>query len=503
MAKTANLPVHEPRSARISRALIEPEVKRSVRVRAKARRNRRLTLEEEVSQAQRIELAVEKLLELVLQSPVGARELVSASKRTGHGGLHSRQSLPVAAEAPDAPEAVDGEPVERRDEVLDAAMAELGALADELEALLGERMNHALGVASRKRELSASIERVRGRMFAVLADLRIEKRHLEPIVRKLEQLDETTDRLFVESGARGQPRGRQTGSVRDPNDGSFELPMELQLDSIRQIRRIEERTGLRALELKRLVHAAHDAERELNDAMGEMVEWNVPLVLSLAKKAENRGVPFEDLVQEGTIGLIHAVERYEWRHGLRFSTYATWWIRQAIAQAVSDLSRNVRLPINVSRQIVQLNYAKSALSRALGHEADVRALAERMKLPEDRVEQLVPLAWREVSLDAPVSEGADTSHVEMIVDEQSTLPAEVLDAETLRATTEEMLGTLTSREELVLRLRYGLAEGEGQTLEEIGQVLGVTRERVRQIEAKALERLRHPKRAKILREFLD
>ncbi|MCR4402812.1 MAG: RNA polymerase sigma factor RpoD [Firmicutes bacterium] len=311
-----------------------------------------------------------------------------------------------------------------------------------------------------------------------------------------------TDEAVVPSGPDGPDGPDGEAVVREDVELDLSLPEGISVDDpvrmyLKEIGRVPLLTAEEEVELaKRIENGDEQAKRRLAEA-------NLRLVVSIAKRYVGRGMLFLDLIQEGNLGLLKAVEKFDYRKGYKFSTYATWWIRQAITRAIADQARTIRIPVHMVETINKLVRVQRQLVQEYGREPTIEETAKAMDMSEEKVREIMKVAQEPVSLETPIGEEEDSHLGDFIEDEEVLAPADAVSFHLLKEQLEDVLDTLTPREEKVLRLRFGLDDGRSRTLEEVGQVFGVTRERIRQIEAKALRKLRHPSRSKKLKDYLE
>jgi RNA polymerase primary sigma factor len=271
----------------------------------------------------------------------------------------------------------------------------------------------------------------------------------------------------------------------------------------RKLGHIEQQAGIRVSEIKDVNKRMSIGEAKARRAKKEMVEANLRLVISIAKKYTNRGLQFLDLIQEGNIGLMKAVDKFEYRRGYKFSTYATWWIRQAITRSIADQARTIRIPVHMIETINKLNRVSRQILQEKGREALPEELAERMDMPEDKIRKVLKIAKEPISMETPIGDDEDSHLGDFIEDKNVEAPEEAALGSGLTGATSDILDSLTEREAKVIRMRFGIGMNNDHTLEEVGKQFDVTRERIRQIEAKALRKMRHPTRSERLRSYLD
>lgn len=451
-----------------------------------------LTRDGEVSIARRIERGRQRVLRSVSRSPICIEDLIQMGERLRRGELHIRE-LVVFSEQ----EAVTDERVE---EYFNATV--------EAGNELRKGQARALKLYERLREepkKSARLPRLRRKLARARIELSRQARATDLLVQQLDHFIALLREclLRVQDAKVGIEKARRALEKKKWNEDERELKRNVR-DAERRLSEMEEGWRVGARDLDRCLAAIEVGEQEANAAKQELIEANLRLVVSIAKKYTNRGLQFLDLIQEGNIGLMKAVDKFEWRRGYKFSTYATWWIRQAITRAIADQARTIRIPVHMIETINKLIRTSRSLVQELGREPSSEEIARKMDIPVSKVRKVLKIAQEPISLETPIGEEEDSHLGDFIEDKTIANPADAVITSNLREITEEVLKSLTPREEKVIKMRFGLGpNGSEHTLEEVGQHFAVTRERIRQIEAKALRKLRHPSRSRKLKAFLE
>jgi RNA polymerase primary sigma factor len=461
-----------------------------------------LTREGEVAIAKRIERGQLKTQKAIARSPIAVKELLKIGEELEAGKTNIREIVVFAEQA----ELTGDEDVDKADEyrawtiegienirkLFKQGLKDWEKLRDEQKATRGKKSKKVL-------RLRRKVARLRLEIAQEIGRLNVTERARQRLINSIRAVQKEVRDAEREIDSLTEKLSRKR--IRTDDQKEFKRRVSL---AKKRLLQLEIEHYISPVEIKRSLQAIIVGEQQTGQAKRELVEANLRLVVSIAKKYTNRGLQFLDLIQEGNIGLMKAVDKFEWRRGYKFSTYATWWIRQAITRAIADQARTIRIPVHMIETINKLIRTSRSLVQELGREPTSEEIARKMDIPVAKVRKVLKIAQEPISLETPIGEEED-SHLGDFIEDKSILnPADAVVASNLREITDEVLATLTPREEKVIKMRFGLGTtGSEHTLEEVGQHFAVTRERIRQIEAKALRKLRHPSRSRKLKAFLE
>lgn len=449
-----------------------------------------LTREGEIEIAKRIETHKENLIRAISMAPIAIKEVLALGQR-----IRKNKNL--------IPNLFHLQDEEITEKTIDTKYRQVLGVMDKISKLdqeylkLKEKQKKLVSKAA-VAKYGDAINKNRGKVSKYIQALQLNDQQRGRIIRKIKELLSRLEEWEVD--IRRLKIGLEQGRKSDDKKKEIRHQIREHQDFIRKM---ETEYYSDTKELKENLKIIEEEESQVEQAKKELIEANLRLVVSIAKKYTNRGLQFLDLIQEGNNGLMKAVEKFEYRRGYKFSTYATWWIRQSITRAIADQARTIRIPVHMIETINKLVRTSRSLVQIKGREPSSEEIAEKMGMPVSKVRKILKIAQEPISLETPIGEEEDSHLGDFIEDQKAVSPSDAVINTSLKKEIEDILKTLTPREEMVIKLRFGIGDGSERTLEEVGQIFSVTRERIRQIEAKALRKLRHPSRSKVIKNFLN